>query len=47
MKTDNIYLEHNLKQIISELNDHHKTKEFSKCKNMGDVLETNLNLLTS
>ncbi|MFT5883711.1 MAG: hypothetical protein ACI9IP_000152 [Arcticibacterium sp.] len=47
MKTDNIYLEHNLKQIISELNDHHKTKEFSKCGNMGDVLETNLNLLTS
>lgn len=47
MKSDTIYLEHNLKQIISELNDHYKTNEFSKCGNMGDVLETNLSLLVS
>lgn len=47
MKKEHNYLIENLSQIMSELNDHHKTKQFSKCHNMAEVLELNLDLLTS
>jgi hypothetical protein len=46
MKEDKIYLDENLDEIKKELNHHHKTRAFSKCKNMGEVLELNLNRLT-
>lgn len=46
MKQDHVFLDENLEKLKKELNDHHKTTEFSKCKNMGDVLELNLKLLT-
>ena len=45
MKVDTIYMEYNLTQIKNELNEHYKTEVFLKCRNMGEVLETNLDLL--
>ena len=47
MKLDTNYLEANLVTIKKELNDHYKIKSFSKCKNMGEVLELNLEILTA
>jgi hypothetical protein len=47
MKLDHNYLEENFNTLKKELNDHYKTKEFNACKNMGEVLELNLNILTS
>ncbi|MGR3811706.1 hypothetical protein [Jiulongibacter sp. NS-SX5] len=46
MKKDKVTLDVNLKYLIKELNQHHKTKDFKSCKSMGEVLELNLNLLT-
>jgi hypothetical protein len=47
MKLDTNYKEENLIKIRKELNEHYKTKAFSKCKNMGEVLEQNLEMLAT
>lgn len=46
MKDDHNYLEPNLVKLKDELNEHHHTKLFNKCKSMGEVLTLNLELLT-
>ncbi len=46
MKNDHNYLEENLQKLKKELNEHFKTSEFSKCKNMGEVMELHLKRLT-
>lgn len=47
MRVDTNYLPENLEQLKKELNEHHKTKLFKKCKSMAEVLETNLTMLSS
>jgi hypothetical protein len=47
MKLDTNYLKENLIKLKKDLNEHFKTKAFSKCKNMGEVLEQNLEMLTT
>ncbi|AWV97744.1 hypothetical protein [Arcticibacterium luteifluviistationis] len=47
MRKDDNYLPENLVRIKRELNEHHKTDVFTKCKSMAEVLETNLTLLST
>jgi len=42
MKTSNVSNPEKINQLKIELDDFHKTSQFSKCQNMGDILETHL-----
>ncbi len=45
MQTDIISTPDKVKQLAEELATHHQSKRFEKCRNMGDVVLTNLELL--
>ncbi|MDA1121930.1 MAG: hypothetical protein O2887_15815 [Bacteroidetes bacterium] len=47
MKQDQISTPEKVNELIKELNRFHKTNEFDKCKNMGDILHLNLKLILS
>jgi hypothetical protein len=46
MRKDKISSPEKIKKLKRELSDHHKTDAFSSCKNMGDIVLTNISLIT-
>jgi len=47
MRKDQISRQEKVEELKTELNHFLKTKEFSRCRNMGDVLQVNLRLMLS
>lgn len=47
MSIDKVSKTKKVDKLKKELNEHHKTKRFDKCKNMGDVVKLNLKLTIS
>lgn len=45
MKNHELSTPEKINQLKVELNQYHNTKEFNDCKNMGDILESNLRLV--
>ena len=45
MKKHDLSTPEKIQQLKKELNKFHKTESFSKCNNMGDILETNLRII--
>jgi len=47
MCKDKISSPDKINKLKSELSEHHKTDTFSACKNMGDIVQANINLITN
>jgi len=46
MSKDKISSQKKIDKLKSDLRLHHKTDAFDSCKNMGDIVQTNIDLIT-